>query len=732
MSEECCCPFFWSPDNPTYTPPTPPLPSLADLYVDSTALDGMNGTTEYTPLNSIAALMTKTGGNLTGKTIAFKRGSIFPEELVSALCNDLKIIAYGDPAQKRALIDCRDVVTGFTETGGAYPNVWQKDIITTGSVKNQINVSRQSNPADNETDYMLVYQPTIALCNSTPLSYHIPSSNVVNATIYINPRTELATPVDPNTDGAVYRYTRREIGWNLAGVNMRINDVAGKGNSAEDGVFKLVGFGTLVGGLECLDGNRHVFFGQGNITATRSRFRRGRNGTESYLANSAVINSTSIAGYKPKFSLCEFDGWNGDPYSGPFGHGSVEADLYDEFTIDRCDFRNMGSCFTSKSQHTICISPRMTNCKSFASWGDAGNFVDATDPRGTVNQLVNASASGRLLCTGGDVTILSCPSGVFRSDAPTNPATIYDIVGTKFFIRYDPTLTTNITSTNPRFIYQKNGSSSMNGVEIYPIVCSLLNHVVYVGSAAMPVTYAGANNKVPRGSRWRINDNEYENLAAVQAAGYEAGTTYHDLPPEEWSDAMAGGPNVQLTTRPHWILASGSAAALVVDNDALKIATLSAAYAYYDIPLTSDDFWVEFMIGGPVASPGSSVMIRSDITGQNGFSLRWTATAWQFGKLKAGVFTPAVWGSAWSVTPAADMKVWAGMIGDRLWVIANDVMLVVGQAMGEPGFTGAAHRYVGIRGAGPVMPYFIKNLRAGSGLTYPAIPATDHHNGFIQ
>lgn len=691
----------------------------------------MNGTTEQTPLNSIAVLMEKTEGNLADKTILFKRGSIFLEELVSTLCNNLNIGSYGDLSKKRPVIDCRDVVTGFTATGGAYSNVYQKDIITTGSSKNQINVSRQTNSADNETDYMLVYTPDLATCNSTPLSYHIPSSNVVNATIYINPRTVLATPVDPNTDGAIYRYTRREIGWNLAGTNMRVTDVAGKGNSAEDGVFKLVGSGALVGGIECLDGNRHAFFGQYNIGVTRSRFRRGRNGTESYLANSGVINSTSIAGYKPNFSLCEFDGWNGDPYSGPFGHGSVEADLYPEFTIDRCDFKNMGSCFTAKSDHTICISPRMTNCKSIASWGDAGNFVDITDPVGTANQLVNASAAGRLLCTGGDITVLSCPSGVCRSDAPGNPATVYDIVGTKFFIRYDPTLTTNITSTNPRFIYQKNGSSSMNGAEIYPVVCSLLNHVVYVGSAAMPVTYVGANNKVPRGSRWRINDVEYGTLAEVQAAGHEVGTTYHDLPAQEWSDAMTGGPNVQLTTRPNWVLASGAAAALVVDNDALKIATLGAAYAYYNVPLTSDDFWVEFMIGGPVASPGSCVMIRSDITGLNGFSIRWTATAWQFGKLKAGVFTPAVWGSAWPVTPAVDMKVWVGMIGDRIWVIANDVMLVVGQAMGEPTFNGAAFRYVGIKAAGPLMPYFIKNLRAGSGLTYPAIPVTTHHDGFI-
>ncbi len=228
-------------------PPEPPsitMPTTFDVYIDSTAPNGGDGSFG-SPFNTLPTPVANT-------SYGIKRGSCFRAEFYGYEVNGLTIGVYG--SGNRPIFDCADIASNanFSKTSGR-TNIYQ---IT------WTNNFRPGNPCQHsvwEDTKRLFRCVDLDQCDSIPGSYFVGTpTNGGSDTIYVHP-TGSGNPV---SNSKVYEITKREGGiW--VGDNSKVYSVHTKRNGLNDGSFR-TGINAYAYDVIAEDGVKHnIYFEEG-------------------------------------------------------------------------------------------------------------------------------------------------------------------------------------------------------------------------------------------------------------------------------------------------------------------------------------------------------------------------------------------------------------------------------------------------------------------------------------
>ncbi len=210
----------------------PDVRVTANVYVDSVAGSDANaGNSPDAPLATIAAAQAMATGIGAGCRIALKRGSMWREQLT--LGDGYSVWGYGSPLDPLPRLDCTDIATGWTPTGGT-TNVQQitwTHALTADRTKRKISLF--------EDGVRLKWVASTAACDAEAGTFHVATTGTSpTQVVYVHPTGS----GDPDTNGKQYEITVREYGL-FIGANYDVRNIWTSRNGHHNGSFEQTGAG---------------------------------------------------------------------------------------------------------------------------------------------------------------------------------------------------------------------------------------------------------------------------------------------------------------------------------------------------------------------------------------------------------------------------------------------------------------------------------------------------------
>lgn len=621
-----------------------------DYYVDSAGGDDSNaGTSEAAAFATLAPL-TAMGSALANKRIGIKRGSVLASVLTSS-ANGVSVDAYG--SGDRPLIDCADYFaanTGWAKTAGR-TNVYERTITLPNDVKAKGNVWSGDN--------FLVQVASLATCDSTPGSAFVTDWAAASATLYIH----AIGSTDPTSNGIVYSYSRRLWGINLSGSGCAVRNIRSRRNAHQDGSI-IVGPNGVGFRLRIEDGCRHSALFNPGASLTECYFFRGRNDLEG-SANSLVVNAANVIGLSYSTTDCTFDAGDTPAFTGPQNHGANANDLYASITHTRPVFIGMLQCLDSAAQNVQVVNPTFANCVTGVQSGRVNAVCTVSGGTGTLDQLCSIGAAGTVNSLNNTLTVPAVRSGFYAS-TPTSGVTL-SIDGDVLTIADANSRTVN----NNDLIRIVGGTLSVQNLTIRPVLANPSTVYMRAGFSGGTVTVTANNNSVPLGASWIINGTTYSTLAAWQATGQDAASSYGAIPAPSFTDNFDRA-DENLEASANWTRIGGAAAQAAVRSN--ELAMIGGTTTLYAAPaLANATHYVRGTIRGAIpASPASFPLALRGLDQGNFVGVRWGTSALQVFRAIGGTFNQAV---SHSVTPAAGDDIVLAVRGDFLWLYRNNAGL---------------------------------------------------------
>lgn len=584
---------------------------IADYLVSS--LSGNDsGDGKSVPFLTFGPLSAMAPGALSNKAVAIERGSVLTSRLVATATN-AKVIDYGSGADPQ--LEIRDIIpAGSWTVHGTYANCYNTTVALPNDPKMQGNVWADA--------FMILQVTAQATCGATLNTCWVSSWTGATATVMINSAT------DPRVDGRTYRYSARTDGMLLNGNGNSTRNIGCIGNGHQDGGIRLVGENTVVEGGVMRDGNRHTLYTGANTVRRRVTFIRGRNDLEGGgFANGDVANQTSITGKTLTTEDCTWDGSDGGPFTGSYGHGSVATDMFATVTHTNGTYRNLMTAHAICGATTLILGgtfgPNVQTLASFSTLGAGGEVRSCT---GSVYRALDAGTGGTMLFKNNTFTCPGLKDGFYRSTTTAADMVLTvdgDVV----------TITSHDVFANPTYLMNlPRGTGTIKNATIGPALGCPVGVVAVVGGTGQ--TFVSQNNIYPIGANFTVNGVTYNTLGDLQTAGLDTGSVEGAAPAATFTDNFAradgnldGSAGYTVTGTANQIgIRSGAAATIGTNQTLYAIETGSA---------------IHFMGGKVAGVPGTAgpVFITRAADATNWSGLRWGSTGYQFQACINGTFT---------------------------------------------------------------------------------------------
>lgn len=375
--------------------------STYDWYVNSVSGNDSNtGKSSAQAFATIAKLLTVLQA---GQAVGLAKGSHWRETFAAPVgvgVDNITVGASGSGA--RPILDCSDVITGTWTKLGGYTNVYYKSLaLATGAADPFVRVWEDDAPIAKAT--------SLANLDATPGRYLPDSSSTNPFTLYIH----TSDSSDPNSNGKVYEYNRRNYGlvatdgcsgWNISGIETRRN-LAGGGSLA-------YGDSGTITDVICRDGTKHnLIFGE---DCTLDSVQAIDAYSVSLGQTLFVYNKTSPSGLGCTLTSCSASRpntsslANNDVSTGFYGHSNVSGD-FGTVTYNSCSVADCFYGFNGGDTTDLILN----NCISSANINTAiyfpGSGVTTTINGGTWSAATTigqpSSSNATLVISGGTFTI---------------------------------------------------------------------------------------------------------------------------------------------------------------------------------------------------------------------------------------------------------------------------------------------------------------------------------------
>ena len=473
-----------------------------DYYVDSNAAGGGDGSLA-TPYNAFADLPALSANDV----IAIKSNSIFYESL--STIDDISIYRYASGS--KPLIDCSDAITAenWSKTGGQ-TNVYEVSI----TFEERAGGNQETLVLEDGT--RLTRVADVATCDSTAGSYYPDSDTTSPATLYVH----TTNSDNPETNGLEYRYSARVYaiaeGHQASSENLVIDGIQARMGSSDSGSITTDRSGTL---RHCQidEGGKHNLIMTDGATIEGCTFAEGY----STLTTSTIIvfneNAPISLGLTVRdsaFSNTVYD----NTVNAIYCHSNVSGDFGDVL-VSRVHVTNVGAavelvdvqlviiqnCYHSEGARFLRTQAAVTHTMTSTYF-----YSSKTNAQYTKTNLTGS-------------TIVIRDGYAILDGAATGTGFCGNVHNDTTFSIYNTRLEQTTTGINPReCIYV---SAGLTGVTLFVTGVQYKNWLRAINDFAATTTIASNNNQFCIDMRHRINNTEYNTIAAYQTAtGFDMGS----------------------------------------------------------------------------------------------------------------------------------------------------------------------------------------------------------------